>query len=151
MFFHSASPAYKYFSKMIAHCMLVSINASQTSLWISKYDFTSVIFQYPEGHQDHLGASTNQTCVPVCRFSYVPLDGAPSPPPKSLCGEAWQRWECTCPVGVGRKEGKMLSCTGVFKLPDSISLNTGTRIYLTNPLLVDVCFVSSISCSRHFC
>lgn len=75
MFFHSASLPYKYFPKMIAYCMLVSIDASQTSLCTNKYNFTSVIFQPSEGHQDHLGASTNQTCVPVCRFSHVPLDG----------------------------------------------------------------------------
>lgn len=104
---------------MITYCMLVSINASQTSLCDSKYNFTSVIFQPSEGQQDYLGASIDQICIPVCRFSYVPLDGGR--PQVTLWGSLIEMGKYQ-PGGVGRREGKMLSCTSIFKLLESIPL-----------------------------
>ena len=64
-----------------------------------------------EGYQDHWGASTNPSCVPLCRFSYAPLDRGPPQvtvvrdldTDRSTHGPLWEK-----------RGSEMLSCTSIL-------------------------------------
>lgn len=69
-------------------------------------------FPLTEGYQDHLRASTNPSCVPLCRFSYASRQRAPT---GHCCKGPWHRWKYHMGLcELGERGSEMLSCTSIL-------------------------------------
>lgn len=69
-------------------------------------------FPLTEGYQDHWGASTNPSCVPLCRFSYAPLDRGP--PHVTVVRDLDTDGSTHGPLWAGKRGSEMLSCTSIL-------------------------------------